>query len=71
MRFRWTIKELNELTDDEFVRGLIVERQSDCTNVYSPLHQRLAKLYDIVNKKIDKQAAIRHLADTTPQKIKA
>ncbi len=44
MRFRYTIKELQEKTDYEMLRCICVERQSDCTNIYAPLYKRLARL---------------------------
>jgi len=44
MRFRYTIKELKEKSDYEMLRCIVVERQSDCTNTYSPLYKRLAEL---------------------------
>lgn len=44
MRFRWTIKELKEVSDHKLLETLITERQSTCTNVYSPLYKRLILL---------------------------
>lgn len=44
MRFRWTIKELAEVSDHKLLETLITERQSTCTNVYSPMHKRLQAL---------------------------
>ena len=52
MRFRWTMKDLNESTDNEILRSLIAERQSTCTNVYSPLSKRLAELYGKIDKNV-------------------
>lgn len=46
MRFRYTNKELRDTTDYEMLRCLVVERQSDCSNIYSPLYKRLQKLYN-------------------------
>lgn len=57
MRFRYTIKELQERSDYEMLQAIVVERQSDCTNRYSPLHQRLQRLYDKLN---DKQPLSKH-----------
>ncbi len=53
MKFRWTIKELKELSDDKIVRGLIAERMSDLTP-YSPLRKRLQKLYNKYDQLIRK-----------------
>lgn len=53
MRFRWTIKNLTEMIDKEILRGLVVERQSDCTNIYAPLHVRLSKIYSHLNEEIE------------------
>jgi len=49
MKFRWTMKELKENSDNEIIRGVLSERMSDL-NLYAPLHVRLTKVY----KKIDK-----------------
>lgn len=46
-RFRYTIKELTEWSDYELLERVVIDRQSFCTNIYSPLYKRLAKL---VNK---------------------
>ena len=45
MKFRWTIKQLKEFTDNEFLQGLIEERRSGLSNQYSPLAEKLKKLY--------------------------
>jgi flagellar hook-associated protein FlgK len=52
MRFRWTKKELEEASDDKILRSLVVERQSTCTNIYSPLYKRLQSIYNKLDKKI-------------------
>lgn len=54
MKFRWTIKELKELSDDRIIRGIISERMSEL-NPYSPLKRRLQKLYDKYDEKINKE----------------
>jgi hypothetical protein len=54
MKFRWTIKELNEKSDDEILRALVVERQSTL-NGYAPLYKRLAEIYDKLDVRIDKK----------------
>ncbi len=42
--YRYTIKELKEFTDYELLQRICLERESTCTNVYSPLSNRLQKL---------------------------
>jgi len=54
MRFRYTTKELTEWTDNELLYRLVIERQSDCTNVYSPLYKRLAEIKQKLKKKMPK-----------------
>lgn len=51
MRFRWTVKELNEISDVQFLRALCVERQSDCTNIYSPLYKKLSEIISRIDSK--------------------
>ncbi len=51
MRFRWTIKELEEVSDTEFLRVLCVERQSDCTNIYAPLYKKLSNVIAKIDSK--------------------
>jgi hypothetical protein len=54
--FRYTIKELEEKTDYEMLRAIVVERQSTTTNMYSPLSKRLQQLHNkLQNKKWRKQ----------------
>lgn len=55
MRFRWTMKALSSMTDLEIIRGILAERRSDCTNVYSPLYKKLSELYNKVEKKISRK----------------
>jgi hypothetical protein len=40
MRFRWTIKQLEESTDNQIIRGILTERINDL-NPYTPLAKRL------------------------------
>jgi len=40
-RKRWTIKELENTSDKDLIITLLVERRDACTNVYSPLYERL------------------------------
>ena len=56
MKFRWTIKDLQTKTDNEILLGLVAERQSEL-NPYTPLAERLDKIYDKLWGKI--QAARR------------
>ena len=51
MRHRFTIKELEEFSDDRLITELIIERRSDCTNVHSPLHKRLVQLQNKIENK--------------------
>ncbi len=51
MKFRWTIKDCQTLTDAEILRGLIAERKSEL-NSYSPFAIRLAQISDKLNKEI-------------------
>lgn len=44
MRFRWTMKELEKVSDEKVLETLITERQSTCINIYSPLYRRLNKI---------------------------
>ena len=45
MKTRFTIKELEEFSDEEMMRICVMDRQSTTTNVYSPLNKRLNKIY--------------------------
>ena len=53
MKFRWTMKELKEKSDDQVIRGIIAERMSEL-NTYSPLNERLQKIYNAIDKRIRK-----------------
>lgn len=50
MKFRYTVEELektestNYLSDNKLLLAIINERQSSCTNIYSPLYKRLQQL---------------------------
>ena len=44
MAHRWTIKELNELTNKELIKRIILERRESCDNPSAPLYQRLTEL---------------------------
>jgi hypothetical protein len=41
---RYTIKELNELTDRELLHLVVLDRRSTLTNYYTPLYKRLTQL---------------------------
>ena len=49
MRFRWTIEQLQTLSDAEILRGLVAERHHDL-NPYSPYARKLQQLYDKLDK---------------------
>ena len=44
-KFRYTIKQLEEFSDYEMLRCIVLDRQDSITNVYSPLNKRLERLY--------------------------
>ena len=48
---RYTIRELKEYSDYEFILRLIQDRKQTCTNIYSPLFKRLNDLQN----KLDNQ----------------
>jgi len=48
------MKELEEKSDNEILRGLIVERQSTL-NSYCPLYKRLQGIYNKLDAKINKE----------------
>lgn len=50
MKFRWTIKELKESSDDKIIRGILAERMSEL-NPYSPLREKLQSLYNKYDEK--------------------
>lgn len=54
MKFRWTIKELKEKSDEEILRGLVAERTSTL-NPYAPLANRLNRIYKKLDEKIKKK----------------
>lgn len=51
MKFRWTMKELKTFSDNKVIRGVIAERMSEL-NAYSPLRERLQKLYNKYDEKV-------------------
>jgi len=52
MKFRWTIKELEESSDNKILMSLIAERISEL-NPYTPLSKRLNKIHKKLNIKIE------------------
>lgn len=55
MRHRFTIQELEELTDLEIFRILCSERKSTCTNVYAPLYEKMKRLENSLDYQIEEQ----------------
>ncbi len=53
MKFRYTMEELQKKSDYEMLRCIILDRQSDCTNIYSPLYKRLQQLYQKLQDKTE------------------
>ena len=47
-KHRFTLKELKELSDEQIIRKILYERFSDLSP-YSPLGERLVKIYDRLN----------------------
>lgn len=41
MARRWTLKELQSLSDVNFISGILEERKHTCTNPYAPLTERI------------------------------
>ena len=52
--YRWTIKDLKEMDNWQIIIALINERQSFCTNVYTPLYERLTELEKWAQKQVAK-----------------
>lgn len=55
MRFRWKLKELQEIEDFDFLDKICIERQSDCTNINSPLFKKLAEVRARLHIRIEEQ----------------
>jgi len=49
MKFRWTMKELQEFSSKHLILALIAERKSNL-NPYTPLSERLTKLEKYVEQ---------------------
>ena len=41
---RWTMKELAEVSDRNFILQTLRDRRESCTNIYSPLYEYIRKL---------------------------
>jgi hypothetical protein len=54
MKIRWTIKNLKESTDYDIIHSIIYERLSEL-KPYSPLFERLDRIYHNLNELIIKQ----------------
>lgn len=59
MRFRWTMEELKATEGSrekmlDFIRAIVVERQSTTTNVYSPLSKTLKRAENFLLDEIAK-----------------
>lgn len=52
MHNRYTIQELKEISNKKLIDEILAERQSDCTNYYSPLYKRLTALRTWVEKNV-------------------
>ena len=60
MRHRFTIKELDKMTDNEIFFQLCVDRQTTCTNIYSPLFTKLSQIRNRIEVKINKEIEIKY-----------
>jgi len=49
---RWTIKELNEISNKQLILRLINERRNTTTNMYAPLSRRLNELSGWVERNV-------------------
>jgi hypothetical protein len=54
MKLRWTIKQMKEDSDNVILRGIVAERMSDL-NPYTPLRERLQKIYNQLDKKVQEE----------------
>ena len=72
-RFRYTIKDLEEFSDEKMVACLIIERQSSTTNVYSPLNKRLERLhsrFSNLSDRNDKVIGLKFVEETVPKSVR-
>ena len=54
MKFRWTMKELKEASDNSIIRSILAERMNELSP-YSPLHERLRKIYNKYNEQVKQE----------------
>ena len=56
-KFRYTVKELNEHSDMWFILRFLEDRLDSCTNVYSPLYEKIRQIQEkiIHNKPLTNQ----------------
>jgi hypothetical protein len=54
MKFRWTMKELEKVTNKNLILALITERQSEL-NMYCLLNKRLSQLRAWIEKNIQEE----------------
>ena len=47
---RWTVGELEKVSDREFVLQTLRDRKESCTNVYSPLYSYITDLIKRIEK---------------------
>ena len=66
MKHRYSMEDLERLTDAEMLRAIVSDRMGDCTNVYSPLYRKLGQLYEKLGKQI-----VQEREKTEKKRIKA
>ena len=54
MKFRFTMKQLADMSDNELLRALVAERKSTL-NIYKVLYTRLNRLYNKLDDEINKE----------------
>lgn len=50
---RYTIKDMENMSDRQFIVNILEERRGKCTNPYSPLCERLNKVICMVENNSD------------------
>jgi len=48
--YRWTMKELENASDEQIILQCVRDRQSTLTNPYTPLCERLSKIIRKLNE---------------------
>jgi len=56
---RWTKKEIETVTDLEFLLRICIDRKSDCTNIYAPLYQKLCSVEHNLVEQIKKGVTVK------------